>query len=448
MKKSAQMKPSPRQAVIVIHGIGRQRPMVTLRGFVNGILDVPAGRETAYYSRPDTVSDSFELRCLRTPGNTRPRTDFYEFYWAHLMPIATWKGMLDWASLLLRRPAADVPRQFRLLWWGLWIGVLLAVLLLLGMGLEWAFPGWLPSGWAQQGNKLPIVLTVLWTVIQGALLSTVGDAATYFSPSPHNVAARHAIRTAGLALLERLHESGEYSRIVVVGHSLGSVIGYDLIRHLWNRYCEKHGKPDEPARDALERAEKLGAAMRSAGTSCSDAQRMSWHEAVSEVFKELQRNEHPWRITDFVTLGSPLAHADLLLAANRRDMQRQIAQHELPVAPPLADASGSFSDAFLYERSDGSKRSTFVPYHAAWTACVCWTNLYFPSQGMLYGDAVGGPIAPLFGPGVVDRAVKTHQLQGWLTHTAYWDRVAADASLSNGALAVLRQTLGLRRHAP
>jgi hypothetical protein len=31
----------PRQALILIHGIGEQRPMETLRGFVDGVLDQP-----------------------------------------------------------------------------------------------------------------------------------------------------------------------------------------------------------------------------------------------------------------------------------------------------------------------------------------------------------------------------------------------------------------------
>ncbi len=43
----------PRQAVVFIHGIGEQRPMETLRRFVQALL--PGG---AYYSKPDEISDS------------------------------------------------------------------------------------------------------------------------------------------------------------------------------------------------------------------------------------------------------------------------------------------------------------------------------------------------------------------------------------------------------
>jgi hypothetical protein len=44
---------------------------------------------------------------------------------------------------------------------------------------------------------------------------------------PDNIAARKQIRERGLALLSELHKK-EYERIIVVGHSLGSIPAYDL----------------------------------------------------------------------------------------------------------------------------------------------------------------------------------------------------------------------------
>ncbi len=116
------------QAVVVIHGIGKQRPMDTLRGFVDSVLDVVPGAETgstgrpAYYSKPDSFSNSFELRRLCT-RESRPRTEFFELYWAHRMPLASWQRILEWARLLLQRPVSEVPRCFRVIWWALWITV-------------------------------------------------------------------------------------------------------------------------------------------------------------------------------------------------------------------------------------------------------------------------------------------------------------------------------------
>src|SRR5690242_7095073 len=58
----------------------------------------------------------------------------------------------------------------------------------------------------------------------------LGDAARYFRNSPANVAVRRAIRKNAVDTLANLHASGYYDRIVVVAHSLGSVVAYDMLR--------------------------------------------------------------------------------------------------------------------------------------------------------------------------------------------------------------------------
>lgn len=446
MPEPAQSPPADklRQAVIVIHGIGEQRPMATLRGFADGVLGAgPERAGPAYYSKPDTLSENFELRCLRTPGNTRPRTDFFEFYWAHLMPVATWRIVWDWTKLLLRRRPRDVPARFRVVWIFLWIGLLATAAILVIAAIGQLMPGLMQGPAAPGELKMPFAVVLAGLGLQGLFLAYVGDAATYLSPTPRNVAARHAIRSAGVGLLERLHASGEYSRIVVVGHSLGSVIGYDVLRYAWHRYHGRHGTPAQPSRRALEAAEALGAQLRGEAGAAPPSPGERWQSAVHDVREELRANGHPWLVTDFITLGSPLAHADLLLATSGADLRRQVEQRELPSAPPVADARDSFSVQYRYDQPDGSKRSTFVPHHAAWTACVRWTNLYFPSRWLLRGDAVGGPLAPHFGRGVVDIPVRTRQWGGWLTHTLYWRHDGGDDRLGNPSLRTLCRVLAL-----
>src|SRR5262249_23061735 len=78
-------------------------------------------------------------------------------------------------------------------------------------------------------------------------LQYAGDAARYLSPRPENVGVRRAIRSAAIELLEGLHDDPSwrrYHRIIVVGHSLGSVIAYDALTHLWQR--RHHPKPVYP----------------------------------------------------------------------------------------------------------------------------------------------------------------------------------------------------------
>ena len=440
------LQPQPahlRQAVIVIHGIGEQRPMATLRGFADCVLGAdPASATPVYYSKPDTLSESFELRCLRTPGNTRPRTDFFEFYWAHLMPVATWRVIWDWVLLLLRRRPADVPPQFRVLWFLLWLSLIATVIILGFAAVQQLWPG---AGATPETSQLkfPTLIVLIGLGLQGLFLAYIGDAATYLSPTPGNVAARHAIRSAAVGLLERVHASGEYSRVVVVGHSLGSVIGYDLLRYAWHRHIDRHGTPASPSGVALKSAEALGVHLRQQTPEAAAAERDKWTVAVGAVHAELRANGHPWLVTDFITMGSPLSHADLLLAGSGDDLRRQIERRELVVAPPVADGKGSFSNPYWYTLPDGSKRTTFVPHHAAWTACVRWTNLYFPSRWLLLGDAVGGPVAPHFGPGVIDIPVHTRQWAGWLSHTFYWSRDAHDAKLPDPPVPALTRALNL-----
>jgi hypothetical protein len=317
----------PRQAVIVIHGIGEQRPMDTLRSFVLGVLgsELDADGKRRFYSKPDPNAEGFEERRYRAFSGTTD-SDFIEFYWQHLMPIAAWRFVFSWLWLLMRRPVEDMPQRFAALWWICWVllGTFLAALLAQIVGL-------LPM------HALPtlsgLVLLAAGTV--GLVVrSYVGDAAIYLNPHPRTVQARNDIRQAGVALLARLHGDGRYDRIVVVGHSLGSVIGYDILNFAWQRESEalrrrieQHGPAADPDQPRLTEAEQAAA-----GTVTPAA----WHQAVYNLHFEQRRLGARWLVTDFVTLGSPLAHARLLLARGEADFDRRVAERELPTAPPFA----------------------------------------------------------------------------------------------------------------
>ena len=91
--------------MVIIHGIGEQRPMETLRAFVLGVLGSthrPDGTR-AFYSKPDPNSETFELRRYRA-FEGRTDSDFIEFYWQHLMPIAAWRFLFSWLWLLMKSP--------------------------------------------------------------------------------------------------------------------------------------------------------------------------------------------------------------------------------------------------------------------------------------------------------------------------------------------------------
>src|SRR5262249_19228396 len=142
---------------------------------------------------------------------------------------------------------------------------------------------------------------------------------------------------------------------------------------------------------------------------------------------------------DFVTLGSPLTHAEFLLAASRADLERRKFERELPQCPPmreeldpkvlaLACATGKLpvdstcGTNKLISFPPPSAKGVWELHHAAPFAVVRWTNLYDPASLVYRGDIIGGPMADVFGPAIVD--IDLRKLRGpsdRFTHTKYWE---------------------------
>lgn len=444
-----------RQALVIIHGIGNQRPMETLRPFVDAVLGIDPSKEDnpQYYSKPDSLSGLFELRRLQS-RDSRPRTDYFELYWQHLMPTATWRKMFAWLKLLLTRRVDDVPPALRGFWRLSWV-LALAIIGLLSLTIVmWLFPNLeFGLGWLDKFASLPLGLAAVLAVLQGFLLNYVGDAAIYLSPDPRNIEARHAIREAGVSLVERLHagldSERRYDRIVLVGHSLGSVIGYDILTYAWTRFNEVHGSPENPTNEALAEAEKAAKRILNADENATQAEhadaRAAWLKASRRLWLEQRVNFFPWLVTDFITLGSPLAHGLLLLARSRSEFIRKKAQRELPTCPPLLEKQRTFSYQLHYKRDDGAPRTVLGLHHAACFAVTRWTNLFFPVQYWLKGDLIGGKVAGAFGPGVLDIPVRTVARGGWLVHTNYWHAHKNDQNDPESAVSRLRNALDVKR---
>ena len=407
-----------KQAVLLIHGIGEQRPMDTLRGFVETVWTTDASRQRQHgaaasglWSKPYTLSENFELRRLTSAENRAGiKTDYFEFYWAHLMQGTKVSHVVSWALDLLVRNPRTVPKQLRLAYWflvalvALGLYVAFALAMTKGAGPS-AIPSWL--SWAYGLAVAPLILFVVQAI--------VGDAARYLHVAPPNVQTRHQIRSAGAQVLRSLHERG-YDRIVVVGHSLGTVIGYDVLNHSWTEFNQDEPKQVPPASfDALEALEAMAASLRDGGEESIDDIQVTQRRYL----EELKANGNRWRVTDFITLGSPLAHADILLAHERKGLVRRFSDREFPVCPPFLEDSvlhGRKVSRFSYDSGKGGR----VPHHAAVFGPTRWTNLFFPQTFLVHGDLVGGPVSPVFGAGVRDVPVKTGRWFGLLSHTFYW----------------------------
>lgn len=429
-----------KQAVVFIHGIGEQKPMDTLRRFVSAVLPPAKPGREQYWNKPDPMAELFELRRLQKVG--RPGTHFYEYYWAYHIEGTQLTHLLEWIWGLIRRPRIEIPKTLRGVWWvsRLLIGLLAITTMLGGVGhvLDWY-------------DKLPasgfiwLAITGVLSLLQYLLVYYLGDAARYLSPQPSNIDLRQKIRAEGIQLLRKLHESGKYDRIIVVGHSLGSVIGYDIITRLWQEYNEIYTgfTPNNQALyDLLDNGQAPQPMLRDelpdAGKNlCENAPDAfeRWRKCQRNAWIEQRFWGNPWRISDFVTLGSPLAHAMLLLANSEDDFAQRKRQRELPTCPPQRDTNGyGYAADTTYAIQDKKFKPLYL-HHAAPFAVTRWTNLYFPVYGGLGGDFIGGPLRPVLGLGIKDVPVQNPALgalrnRSPLAHTTYWHQVLADVATS------------------
>ena len=211
----------------------------------------------------------------------------------------------------------------------------------------------------------------------------------------------------------------------------------------WSR-----GSYPERSTTALRQAERVAKEIRHTpdpDDATMAALAAKWRLASRAVDAEQRANGDGWPVTDFVTLGSPLAHGAVLLARDQLDFKRRARERELPHCPPVRELTGRFSFEHQGRDDQGRPQHAIVLNHAAVFAVVGWTNLFFPCRFVLKGDVVGGPIAPLFWPGVRDIAIGTRTWGGWLAHTHYWQRNAADTDPETAPVRRLREALDLDR---
>jgi hypothetical protein len=446
-----------RTAVVFIHGKGETeyRPNETLDGFAKSALPPVDGRWEQHYSRAPLITGSYEARVYVAPSpDGRGATDFYEYHWQYLATASRFAGViLATLRLVLRRPS-NVPDSLYGIWRACWLGLLAAIcivvplLSVLGYFLGTEFPIWVVGLVVSVFliGGVGLLTQLLSMLLYSAITTSVIDVARYLDPWMRSHAARRAIRGGLVDLLHDLHDEGRYARIVVVAHGVGSYIGYDALSALWDEYHELRAGPS--TLDALPGVEAAAARLPAALDDFQDSQFALW--------KDLRRQGNPWRITDFVTVGAPLALADLFVvrpglfsgfrkddAADRRGQLDDLVRRGLLArCPPRGETQpveGPDRHPAAFGGVDGGLGAQ------ALFAVTRWTNLWFPVvRGHLPGDWFGGILQPLFGPGVRDVLVTGNvpaRLARGTAHNAYFDHPDAGAE---GDLAWhLRATLAL-----
>jgi hypothetical protein len=412
-----------RQAVIIIHGIGEQRPIESLRNFVEAISNQlkknkkVQEEKTIFWDKPDPSSGNYETRkIIMNGGRDCPITEFYEFYWAHHMRETKWLHIKNWLFSVVFRRHKNVSKRLQPIWFFMWI---LLVTLLSAIVIYLIMSGINAFSTMIKAFSGGIIGTGIIATISYYLFNFLGDAGRYLDPTPENIAERQAIREEGVKLLKNLHESGKYDRIVVIGHSLGSVIGYDLIRLLWNEYYKSfdnekfhlliQGANKQILRD-ITCSEDAGKQLDRTNKTLK-----AFQDAQTKSYEYLKAIGNKWLITDFLTIGSPLAHAGHLFAHKKELFEKLKEQREYPTCPPIIHDSNKTNILPANKINiDGLPHPLSIRLfnHSSPFAVTKWTNIYYDL------DFIGGPLKDRYGIGIRDIRVKSKNL---LCHTKYWD---------------------------
>jgi hypothetical protein len=416
-----------RQAVVIVHGMGEQRPLDTLNGFIGAALDAGARTEPEFHSRPDDVTDSYESRRYlararrsRDGVELNAQTEFYEFHWAHLMQGNRLQDLWPTFRRFIVLLPWHVPAGLRVVWaifWGLAIALIVIAIQNIGPDFDPSRLNIANFVAVVVGNGLlalivTLALTYLLTRFTPRwLTSSFVDVARYLDTSPRSYAVRKDIRAGMVNLLRGLHQAQirgkpRYQRIVIVAHSLGTYIAYDAITYLWGQMNELHQGPMDTDQDAVgaaggiapEGLEEIERAAASVGPNGEGAD--AYRAAQRVIWRGLRAQGNPWLVTDFISFGSPMYFADRLMTLNPDKFRTRVDRRDFPTCPPQADegAPGT-ADRRRLSYNNGGRR---VLYHGAPFAVVRWTNFWFPPRLWFFGDWFAGALGDLFGKGIKD----------------------------------------------
>lgn len=555
-----------RQAIVVVHGQGEQRPMGTIRSFVEtlwtfdrrlNLIDPapdpqdPEARRKGYPSWivPDDKGGLFDVQRVTCPGMVPDgrRTDFFELYYADILETTPMRTLWRWLQRLIWVDPRHVTAEMHMPWGWFWVFSFLAAALF-GAGTyfsfrlppdilhqigsdPWIWPAaslsgimfailvvprlmlLLPTrvasvlarwrdryGFALAGvpAAIPVcgillavamVLYSYWAfwflsglaaeiyLANQFLLPYFGDAASYLSARTETVESRQKLRERGLRLLRALHADPDYDRVVVVAHSLGTVLAYDLLHILWNEAGPtKENPPNAAAARALQHVDQFtddNPGDKWSPDQVAEYQRRQW--ALFDLLRQQQADATDagstpgWKVSDLVTLGSPLTSAQFVLAEGLPDFERLKVDRLMPTAPPQAFGGDQLSTYIL---ADGQA----VAHHGAVFSTVRWTNIYDPfPAAFFYGDAIGGKVtgADRFGAGIADIAQKICRLERlvavkspdgkttgmrhdpvwpWVTriftHNHYWTNTSGSWDHPSAHIATLRKAVGINRPRP
>jgi len=335
------------------------------------------------------------------------------------------------------------------------------ILLVLGLALWFVPPELLVDARVWAGI---VTLGVSW------LFSTFvgpyfGDVVRFVRATPRTVERRALVRQRGLDLLDALHDkkstdgkTPEYDRIVIVGHSLGTMVAYDLLLHYWVRSGPDHHQLKQVSLElatALRQVDQFVNATWTPGAGLAGAiplaqfNHAAYRTAQAAVFEALRDSPLNWRISDLITLGSPLIHSEFLVVDSKDQLAQTFEQRRFASSPPRPDPVQGAPASMLY--MDNTTGQGPFAHFAAPFAAVRWTNIHDDCWFPALADVVSGPVQPTFGPAIWDHNVAIRRPEWWVpvadrlfTHTRYWHwHKSYDPANPPEHIALLRAALDL-----
>ncbi|WP_144276310.1 hypothetical protein [Demequina sp. NBRC 110053] len=296
-------------------------------------------------------------------------------------------------------------------------------------------------------SLLGAIIPVLTVVAGGFALGSLGDAARYLSSKPDNISERENIRKGLVDLLTTIAEDRDavtqrhrYDRIVLVGHSLGTVIAADALHAYWNTVApdveiplsgvpldDGDGESVGPYEAAVRRVE------RHVVTDATLEEAAADRATLSEALRSPQRLEDGaairsgrWIVSDLVTLACPLTHAEILVTSGSEAFAEAKVDRFVATAPPQPQRTQSArrDHPLRYKVWTGVRgEDTSRLHQSALFASTSWTNMYFTH------DLVGGGLASRFGSWVRDvplgaRPATFGQFLRAYPHSSYWGPVS------------------------
>jgi hypothetical protein len=392
------------------------------------------------YSSPDKIADFYETRRLSI---NKKNTDFFEYYWANLMIEPATSDLYTWIFKLLFKKEPSERAKRLVFWVQFFVFFMLSASILISMFFWESIDEYFSNLLKTAGAAVVSFLFVRFVLphINSTVSKTVGDAVKYLTPSPENISSRFEIRNKGINLIRKLHEqtaengSQKYSKIIVIGHSLGSVVAYDIIANLWNEYQYDYKVLEQSIKQpAIEKMKEILVDKHKNNVF----NLAKYQETQGSLFKEIKKFSNPWLISDFITLGSPLCHGGFVLTKDKTAFEKKVNYREYPISPPkielkpfedpetgeksnVKDYEFPFFFNRLYQVENSKLQADLkVVNHSSPFAFIKWTNIFFKN------DFVGGKMTA-FGDGILNHELTPNGgkiLKNWpfYSHTKYWDK--------------------------